>query len=386
MIENKLFSFRKKVLYSFLSLFLFLLFIEVLLSVVYFQQYGGEPLAILSVIRKVHQIKQKTIPVVIDTTFESKIRPSINIKEIEKIHAENDKAALYDYAPWVMHKTKNFSGKYFRVHNFHRSSSPSQHNTTTENKYVRIFFLGGSTMFGISVADTETIPSQFINICKEKNIPVNIEVFNYGVPAYYSYQELLLLTQLLFKKQQPDIVIFMDGLNDFKGLNASRQQIPFLNFRFAKTFEEMNTVFSNPRLIDSSHKYTMSIEQDSLESHAFSSMSNYLSVIGSVQQLSKAFNFKPFYFVQPVPYYNYPGKQSDLRCDKEPAPQFDIIYPLLKKEAQLGKHDGLFYIGDLLATKTEIPFIDAVHYTPSMNKRIAAAIFEKVQPSLAQKK
>lgn len=384
MIEKKIFSFRKKVIYSFLSLFLFLLFIEISLSVIYFQQYGGEPLAMLSVVRKVRQLKQKTMPVIIDTMFESKIRLGINIKEIEKIHRENDTAGYYDYAPWIMHKTRNFSGKYFHVNNFLRRSSPSQYIVQQENKPIRIFFFGGSTMFGSAVTNTETIPAQFINICKEKKIPANIEVFNYGVPAYYSYQELLLLCQLLFQKLHPDIVIFMDGLNDFKGLNASRQQVPFLNFRYAKTFEDMNTIFSNPRLIDSSNKYTMTVDPDSLQSYALSSTLNYLSVIGSVQQLSKAFGFKPFFFVQPVPYYNYPEKNSDTRCDKAPTPQFDLIYPLLKKEAQLGKYDGLCYIGDLLETKPDNPFIDAIHYTPNMNKRIAVTIFEKIQPALTQ--
>lgn len=386
MAEKKTFAFRKKILYSFFALFLLLLLIEALLSVIYFQQYGGERFAILSVVRKIRQVNQNRTPVIIDTVFESVIRPGVSLDEVQKIHAENDTAGFYDYAPWVMHKTRNFSGKYFHVYNFLRSSLPSKYIVQPGSKPIRIFFLGGSTMFGIGVTDTETIPAQLINICKEKNITVNIEVFNYGIPAYYSYQELMLLTQLLFNKQEIDIVIFMDGLNDFKGLNASRQRIPFLNFRYSKTFEEMNTVFSNPRLIDSSNKYTMTVDPDSLQSYSLSSTLNYLSVIGSVQQLSKVFGFKPFFFVQPVPYYNYPEKKSDTRCDKAPTPQFDLIYPLLKKESQLGKYDGLCYIGDLLETKPDNPFIDAIHYTPSMNKRIAAAILEKIQPALPQTK
>ena len=241
-------------------------------------------------------------------------------------------------------------------------------------------------MFGSGVTDTETISSQFINICQENNLATNIEVFNYGVPAYYSYQELMLLTQLLYNKKQTDIVVFLDGLNDFLGLNASRQKIPFLNFRYSKTFEDMNSIFSNPRLIDSSLSYTMKYQEDSLQSYSHSSVSNYFSFIEAAQQLSKAFSFKPFFFIQPVPYYDYPNKEKDTRCDKTVFPQYSIIYPILKTEAQSGKFANLYYIGGLLLTNPENPFIDLFHYTPAMNKRIAATMFQKLRPVLIQKK
>ena len=110
----------KKILYSFLALLLVVLLIEVLLSVVYFQSYGGERFAILSAARKARQMNKARIATPIDTVFEYAIRPGISIGEIKKIHAENDSAGFYDYSPWVMHKTRSFSGKYFHVNNFLR--------------------------------------------------------------------------------------------------------------------------------------------------------------------------------------------------------------------------------------------------------------------------
>jgi hypothetical protein len=148
----------------------------------------------------------------------------------------------------------------------------------------------------------------------------------------------------------------------------------------------MNSVFSNPRLNDSSLSYTTTFKQDSLQSYAQSSVSNYLSFIQSAHTLSKSFSFKPFFFIQPVPYFDYPNKKRDPKCDKTIFPQYNVIYPILKAEANTGKHENLYYIGDLLLSNPGNPFIDRFHYTPAMNKRIAAAIFQKIQPVLLQKK
>ena len=71
-------------------------------------------------------------------------------------------------------------------------------------------------MFGFNVLDYETIPSQFVQLYKERfHDGKSIRVYNYGTPTYYSYQELILFSNLVYNGHKPDIVVFLDGINDF---------------------------------------------------------------------------------------------------------------------------------------------------------------------------
>lgn len=80
-----------------------------------------------------------------------------------------------------------------------------------------VWFFGGSTMYGIGQRDAHTIPSVFARTAAEAGIPVEVE--NFGVPAYMTYQQALALEQALREGPPPDLVVFYGGFNDtFSGM------------------------------------------------------------------------------------------------------------------------------------------------------------------------
>jgi lysophospholipase L1-like esterase len=79
-------------------------------------------------------------------------------------------------------------------------------------KPLKVWFFGGSALFGDGQRDDHTIPSEFARLADADGIPV--EVRNYGRPGTAMWQELELFEQVASAKDKPDVVVFYDGFND----------------------------------------------------------------------------------------------------------------------------------------------------------------------------
>lgn len=77
---------------------------------------------------------------------------------------------------------------------------------------VRIYFFGGSVMWGLGQRDDYTIPSDVARLAEQSGVAV--EVRNYGQSAYSLWQEVRIFEELLTAGDVPDIAVFLDGYND----------------------------------------------------------------------------------------------------------------------------------------------------------------------------
>lgn len=109
----------------------------------------------------------------------------------------------YPYKAFLGWVSPDVHGEYLNVINSRRRTVVS---TLIEHKETLHFF-GGSTIWGHSVSDKNTIPSLV-----SKNLKIN--TINYGEQAYNSRQELNLFLDNLANLQSGDVVIFYDGVND----------------------------------------------------------------------------------------------------------------------------------------------------------------------------
>lgn len=73
----------------------------------------------------------------------------------------------------------------------------------------KVFLLGGSTTFGHGVGDDDTIAAHL-----QKQLGDDYAVFNFGTGAYDQTREIDRLLYQLRQGYRPDVVIFLDGLND----------------------------------------------------------------------------------------------------------------------------------------------------------------------------
>ena len=83
-----------------------------------------------------------------------------------------------------------------------------------DNPDYRIFFVGGSTAFGVgSTSDNTTISGYLQKIFSNSYPRYNIEVVNAGIPNAYSFTEQNLIKAKLLS-YDPDLLIIYDGYND----------------------------------------------------------------------------------------------------------------------------------------------------------------------------
>lgn len=114
------------------------------------------------------------------------------------------------YVPFLIRDPRPFQSRYLNTTDHERVSYRPP--TPTGAEPLQIAFFGGSVMFGVGQRDQHTIPSEVARLAEEAGIAV--EVHNYGLPGWVSWQETLYLERLLAAGEQYDLVVFYDGFND----------------------------------------------------------------------------------------------------------------------------------------------------------------------------
>lgn len=116
------------------------------------------------------------------------------------------RALRFRYEPVIGFMQQQVTSRFVNVdaHGI-RSNGPTRRSITALEG--AIWFLGGSTTFGDSIADHETIPAQLERL-------IGRPVINLGVPAFSSAQENLLLNHYLRIGYRPSLVLFLDGVNE----------------------------------------------------------------------------------------------------------------------------------------------------------------------------
>jgi hypothetical protein len=120
----------------------------------------------------------------------------------------------FGFGAYVMFTEPPYNGRFVHVSQQGFRLIPDQGPWPMDPKNYNVLTFGGSTMFGYAVTDEQTIPAYLQPILQAAG-GRKICVYNFGRRAYFSTQERILFEQLLRDGARPNLVIFMDGLNDF---------------------------------------------------------------------------------------------------------------------------------------------------------------------------
>jgi hypothetical protein len=380
----------RKILYYSLSFIFVMLVAELCTRAYYYQQLPSHPVAVIRLMRDVR--KQIMLHLSTDTLTKRLqnnhylVRPGIPKVENDEINRENEQANRAAYEPWVEFAFMDVRSKYVNVSDHIRRSDPDRSDadhfdpdhsdadrsdSLTKDPF-RIFFLGGSTTYGYNVTDAETISSFFVRAYRQK-YPAGraVQVINLGMPFYFSYQELIQLTDKLFRDEKPDMVIMLDGLNDCLQANAAFTRAPVfapgildrINPGSAGAGSQQPDYYELPQGMSTDSACTMVYRR-------------YIDNIRHAREIT-ACNHIPLYcFWQPVPYYNYPNRLNDPICTHSTPERFGKIYPLVKSAA--AEIPYLFFLGDMLQEEKGLPFVDQIHYSPRFNQAIAEKMLSRI--------
>ncbi len=369
---------RKKLLFSYLTVFLMIFLVEFSLHIA----------MALKPEKSKHELKVEFL--LNHSIFKNKEWSEDLLKEWSE--------GAMDFSPFLTWERKEYHGKYINVDSQGVRSTWNPASYSTEPQEVYVF--GGSTMWGESTRDDGTIPS-FLS--KDLNNDTHSwRVYNYGQTGYTFLQEIVRLTLLLRKGHRPDIVVFYDGTNDVYASYQSgrleyihnadiirrkikaRELTSFQHFKLGliklvkdhcciyKAFHNTVMHFRKP------YPFTEKAAQYSDEQIAELAREihdSYLKSYDLVEHLSIAYGFDFFCFWQPTGLL-----ETHLTQEEEnSSPRYkDLVLKKLYDETNklMEKHHPIKFanISDILTDRTESYYMDACHLSEKGNSIVSETI------------
>lgn len=325
-------------------------------------------------------------------------------KDVEKMLLVNneEKEIAYLYKSFIGWEPIKKKGKYINISGIYKTRQ--SHNN---NLIEATWFFGGSTIFGVSVSDMETIPSHYAILSEEK-------VMNFGVPDWDSRQSLNKLINVIGDGYVPKRIIFYDGMNDIMHhcrQDLNKEKIPHHNRQllFAEAIrnqESPKTIFSQFKENINNYKeflirpyklffYKIGFIENSpyissdqlLVQSSCLNNPNKANLVAKhlinnwniAYQIAQSKNINFLAVLQPN-LYSTKSIYYDYMPDKYRYPNFkkivNIIYPLIKKEMKNSCKYSLKFCDSLIDGSKWIPsservFKDTVHLTSKGNLIIA---------------
>jgi hypothetical protein len=312
-----------------------------------------------------------------------------------------------EYRPWQTDWFTGFSeapfhGKYVNVspYGFRPGADQGPWPPVHDGKNYVVFLFGGSTAFSYGETDDQAMGSRLQPLLAKK-LGRPVSVYNFGQSSYFSTQERILFEQLILAGQRPDMVIFLDGLNDFHWVNAVMPASPDQRPPRPVAPTWKSTIVDATRLLpmgrlavsvrDSMAKASHQKTPDEIKvlSTNFAdpkslqgAIDRYLTNMRLIQAEADAYSIKTLFVWEPAPTYEY-----DLSYDPFITPELGFTgftytkygYPMLRDEVTRTPPKNFLWCADLQKDLHELVYVDEFHYSPKMTDIIAGCIVDGVQ-------
>jgi hypothetical protein len=368
MAVNKKRSSVRGIIYTLILFAILFGVIEIIFSLFFYHQQSSEKLAIVEAGKRLKGVLRAS-PGSVNVENQKLVRPDSSEAINKQIAEEINQSNKFQYEPWVEFENVDYAGKFVNIQNALRKTSPDAYFNPGSKDTMEIFFFGGSTIFGFNLSDEETIPSQFVKRYQQQYPNgKSIRVRNFGTPTYYSLQELMLFSNLVFKGERPDIVVFLDGVNDFWFAKASYYNQSYFSYILRQVFSQDLLTTGKFSFKDTADRMFKDPENIPLRQFNDTLIAHYLSNISNAKMMADLIGAKSYFFCQPVPFYKYPNQQKDPICFKDKNTRYDYIYPII--EQRVDSSANQFFLGNMLEKETAYPFVDGLHYSPAFSRKI----------------
>lgn len=318
-----------------------------------------------------------------------------------------------EFESYTHFRSRTSEGKYYGVTDAGYRKVGDQGPWPIEKGNFNVFFFGGSTSFGVgpSWATVASYLQEQMN--GSGTLDRKVKVYNFGRSGYLSGQEVVLFQRLLTDGHVPDMVVFLDGLNDFcwidgqpsswqmlarhfnsvneaaarraaghgivtewQKLRSFGETLPltrYLNASLARLSEEAIPQYTAP-----SKAVEEKPEPDATLNKI---MDRYLSIRKQVEGMSKSFGITPVFVWQPIPTYKYDVSHHLFNPDRLGCHvNSKFGYPKMARrfEEAGGFGENFIWAADMQVDLKEPLYIDAFHYTAPMSERIAKLINDTV--------
>jgi hypothetical protein len=321
----------------------------------------------------------------------ARIKPSGTERNEEEFQAE----ANVEYQPWVEWGEKPFQGKTVVIE---ADGTRRTVNSQCGPGAYTIWMFGGSTLWGDSMPDWETIPSFLAGEYVKHGRPACVR--NYGTAAWVNTQEMLkLILELQRAARPPDLVIFYDGANEPCGLYYSGGRVDTHQYdtRFRAPLATMvrrphgfryllatNTYLLLERVRDRLLGQPKIIKPNIPDSAVDAQFKlGYLDNLKIIEALARQYGFRCAFFWQPVMWADQkpltPDEKLIDHAYAEEYPGLDVVTRKIYALAQREIRPNYFDISDLFAHTHGDLYFDPWHIKGTGAKAVAARMYELVQ-------
>jgi hypothetical protein len=258
-------------------------------------------------------------------------------------------------------------------------------NSVCDPETYTVWMFGGSVLWGMGSPDWLTIPSLLAG--EYSNTGRKVCVRNFGVSAWGSTQEIIDLgLELKRAPRGPDLVVFLDGVNDVFSFYQSGEIDVHQDFqRLRDLFEQRG---SGRRILEdrlsllfrfpgSEHGRLRIITDEEAKLDLDIS---YLENMRIVKALAKEYGFDYAFFWQPVilaGHKELSGEEEAIRkaCLEE-YPGMDLFYLKIYALVNAEPRARLFDVSGTFDREKRTIYIDFTHLGPLGNHLIAARMFQ----------
>ena len=301
---------------------------------------------------------------------------------------------LYKPRSFVMYEPLPFSGDWINIEKINDELVRRSINQSQNSDY---WFFGGSTMFGDSSPDEDTIPSQYASLTGHT-------VLNFGVGAYNSRHNLSrLLNALNSPLGAPKSVIFYDGVNNvvagcyttleylpqqykeddmlkkyhMSGNKVSGAGVGFITVPYRKLFQKLKQVVNgsldvSPQAIfnDFCHDSGGEVNKERLTRIAKSQCFDWWTA----SELLQSLGIKFVGALQPHLWSNVKHRVSHLKEEERMGQKrlYITYYQIFNNECGKLLGDNYFDLSTSLDGE-DYYFVDSVHLSPKGNELMAAS-------------
>jgi len=327
--------------------------------------------------------------------------PRLRIEDLAALALETWVFRGYRYEPWTEFREGPYRGRFVTVDEHGFRTEPAGAPWPPDERALNVFVFGGSTTFGYGLPDDQTVPHHLERYLSRFARGERVRVYNFAAGYFFSTQERVLFERLVGDGVRPALAVFVDGLNDF--YNTTNQP------EFAPRLEALWGVAEHagtPELADVVRELPIAraarLLRDRLrpadggtapvprlpppprpeppEVLVDRAIRRFEDNRRMLEAVAAAYRIPIVIAWQPVPTYGY-----DLRYhafaprDFGPHERSRLGYPkvaALYRNGSLGPN--VVWCADLQERLHEPLYIDAVHYTPRMARRVARCLSKAV--------
>lgn len=293
------------------------------------------------------------------------------------------------WLPYLYWTVEPFDGAYIHVMDNGLRYTPSYIVEGTPAE--RLYFFGGSTMWGEGARDPYTIAGHIARLLADSGQPQYVE--NYGQTGYVSTQEMLLFQFQLANDNIPDVAVFYNGFNDlYSAYLQDTSGIPYReNNRISdaeagRLLRAGQPVFRLPDGDIARFDWSLVGPKDAT---AQTIVNRWLANARMIQALADEYQVKVLFVWQPSLIFkeSLSGDEAAIRQRiEDESPGFSQLYreadAYLRQQVASQNQNNILILSDLFAEDERPIFHDLVHITEEGNLTVAETLLPHILEQL----